>query len=136
MKDCAKAAFEPYVERIGKEPAPMQADFISHIKNEQIFVFEQDNDVLAYAVFYRQDDHVFLENIAVHPLHAGKGYGTQLLFFIEQCALDWNLPRIELYTHVKMVESIALYHSLGYIQIDHRTEHGFDRVYYLKTLQE
>jgi len=113
VKDCAKAAFEPYVERIGREPAPMQANFVLHIQNDQLYVLEHQHAVVAYVVFYLQGDYILLENIAVHPTYSGRGFGKQLIQFVEQTATSWKVPIISLYTNAMMVESIALYESLG-----------------------
>ena len=134
VKDCAKAAFEPYAERMGKEPVTMQADFISHIRNNHLHVFELQNAVVAYVVFYLKGDHVLLDNIAVHPTHSGHGYGKQLIQFVETAAGSYQVPTVELYTNVLMTESIALYLSLGYQEFDRRTEDGFDRLFFRKTV--
>lgn len=134
IKDCAKAAFEPYVERIGKEPAPMQADVLSHIQNQKVYVLVHPDEVIGYVVFHRQTDHVLLENIAVQPSYTGQGYGRQLIEYVEQCASTWQVATIDLYTNAMMTRSIALYKHLGYEEIDHRYEDGFDRLFFRKNI--
>lgn len=135
IKQCAQQAYQLYVSRIGQPPAPMVADFQSHVENGQVFVLEDDEAGLCgYVIFHQQDDHLFLENVAVAPASQGKGYGRHLLTFVEQSARKSGLASIRLYTNVHMRENLGLYKSLGYIETDRRREDGFDRVYFEKKL--
>ena len=62
---CARAAYAMYVARIGREPAPMVADFASQIRDGHVFVVGDEGKVLGYVVFYPRGDHIHLENVAV-----------------------------------------------------------------------
>ncbi len=134
IRKCAAAAYYKYVERIGKEPAPMVADFARAIEKGQVQVYIDDAEIGGFIVFYPRADHIHLENIAVDPALQGRGIGKRLIEFAETTALELGLTRIELYTNAKMVENLALYPSLGYRQFDHRIEDGFERVYFSKSL--
>lgn len=135
IRGCAAAAYAKYVERIGREPAPMIADFGSLIDNGSLHV-EVGNagELEGYVVFYTRDDHVHLENIAVDPALHGRGIGRRLIEFAEQQAAALGYRRIELYTNARMTENLELYPRLGYREFDRRTEEGFDRVYFEKRL--
>jgi len=37
--------------------------------------------------------------------------------------------KLRLYTHAKMTRNLALYRRRGWVEVERRTEHGFDRVY-------
>ncbi len=134
VQACALAAYQIYVKRIGREPAPMVADFAASIKAGQHYVFEEDGDIAGFVVCYAKADHFHLENIAVSPDFQKRGIGKKLIEFAEQLARAGGYPRVELYTNAKMVENLELYPMLGYQQFDRRLEDGFDRVYFKKNL--
>ena len=134
IQTCAMAAYSMYIDRIGREPAPMVADFSASIEREQLHVLEQETKVVGFVVFYVKQDHVHLENIAVDPGYQQCGFGTRLVEFAEQQARTDGYARIELYTNAKMTENLGLYPRLGYQQFDRRVEDGFDRLYFKKDL--
>ena len=61
-----------------------------------------------------------LDNIAVRPDRQGRGYGRQLLNFAEAEAIRQGWNAITLYTHVLMVENIAIYTARGYAKRERR----------------
>jgi len=134
VEACAVAAYTRYIERIGKKPAPMVADFAAAIESETLYVIEAGAQICGFVVFYACQDYLHLENVAVDPCFQGLGLGMQLIDFVEQQARDGGYVSIELYTNAKMTENLGLYPRLGYEQFDRRVEDGFDRVYFSKTL--
>ena len=134
VKACAVAAYTRYIERIGKKPAPMVADFAAAIEAETLYVIETDAQICGFVVFYACKDYLHLENVAVDPRFQGLGLGMQLIDFVEQQARVGGYGHVELYTNVKMTENLGLYPRLGYEEFDRRREDGFDRVYFSKAL--
>ena len=134
IQKCARAAYEPYVAKMGRRPAPMVADFESQIADGLIHVLCDYNEVCGFIVFYPRDDHVHLENVAVLPELQGLGYGVQLIKFAEQVAANSGLLAVELYTNVKMTENLKLYPYLGYQELGRWNEDGFDRAFFRKEL--
>ena len=137
IKSCARSAYGIYVERIGREPAPMIADFENAIKKQIIFVArfaDAPSDFLGFVVFYQRGDHLHLENVAIMPNAQGIGIGRRLISFVEQAAREENCKAVELYTNEKMVENLSLYPRLGYKETERRQEDGFNRVYFRKEL--
>ena len=134
VKACAVAAYTRYIERIGKKPAPMVADFAAAIEVETLHVIEAGAQICGFVVFYACDEYIHLENVAVDPRFQGLGLGRQLIDYVEQQARRGGFGSIELYTNAKMTENLELYPRLGYEQFDRRVEDGFDRVYFSKTL--
>lgn len=134
VRDCARQAYALYVPRMGKEPAPMVADFEAQIGAGKLHVVELEGEVAGFVVFYPRGDHLHVENVAVLPSAQGKGIGKALLGFAEDEARRLGLPAVELYTNVKMVENQAFYPALGYVETDRREEDGFSRVFYRKEL--
>ena len=134
VRDCATAAYEMYVERMGRKPAPMVADFTGILAAQNLYVLETEQGLAGFIVFYPRDDHVHIENVAVDPAFQGKGYGTRLIEFAEGKAREQGFSRAELYTNEKMTENIAYYPKLGYEEIGRWEEDGFNRVFYRKEL--
>ncbi|SLN49039.1 putative acetyltransferase [Aquimixticola soesokkakensis] len=132
---CAEDAYEQYVAAIGKKPAPMVADFGSLIASGSVYIaVEADAELNGFIVFYQEDDYFMLENVAVHANATGKGVGKRLITFCEQQAKQSGVKRVKLYTNEKMSENLSIYPHLGYREIDRRTEDGFNRVFFEKSL--
>ncbi|MEX3009319.1 GNAT family N-acetyltransferase [Hoeflea sp. TYP-13] len=133
--DCAHAAYEIYVSRIGRAPAPMIADFEEQIRQHKVFVHSDTVQVIrGYVVFYKSGRSVLLENVAVHPDHHGMGYGRQLVSFVEEYARNEGMDTVRLYTNIHMHENLSLYPALGYRETGRRREDGFERVYFEKAV--
>ena len=131
---CAEAAYRIYVERIGRKPAPMVADFAASIDGDSVYVVIEAGQLRGFVVCYPRDDCMFLENIAVDPKHQGQGIGSRLIAFVEAEARARKLEWVELYTNARMFENLELYSRLGFREIERRVEDGFDRVFFRKHL--
>ena len=79
---------------------------------------------------------MFVENVAVDPECQGSGLGRRLMAFAEDRARRDGLPRLELYTNVKMTETIPFYAGLGFEETERRIEDGFRRVYMEKRMSQ
>ena len=135
IKQCAYQSYNIYVKRIGKQPAPMNANFKQQILDNIIYVAKDHrHNLLGYIVFYPKNQHIFLENIAVSPNHQGRGIGKLLMQYCEAFAKKNGIKTIQLYTNIKMTENITLYPKLGYVETHRQTEDGFERVYFEKNL--
>jgi ribosomal protein S18 acetylase RimI-like enzyme len=134
IKNCAKAAYELYVERIGKEPAPMKANFVQQLNTHTIDVYSHDNAVVGYIVYQVQGQKMMLENVAVHPSHAGNGFGRLLVTHVENITAELNIPTVILYTNEAMTENLVMYPKLGYKETHKIFEAGFNRVYFEKSV--
>ncbi len=135
IRDCVEQAYTPYVPRIGRRPAPMDADFAALIAAGDVHVATDAGGQLEGVIIFRAEDrHVLLENVAVLPRAAGRGVGKALIGFCERAARESGLRTVRLYTNAKMTENLAIYPKLGYREIGRRTEDGFDRVYFEKAL--
>lgn len=135
IRACAQAAYARYVPLIGREPAPMTADFAARIRSRDTHVaLGADGRIVGFVVFHDSDDHVLLENVAVLPDTAGQGIGKALIRLVEATAKCRGFNFVKLYTNEKMVENILIYRHLGYEEYDRRMEDGFSRVYFRKAL--
>ena len=134
IQRCAHAAYEMYVPRIGKRPAPMIADFEQQIIDRQVHVLMDGKAVAGFVVFYKRDKCVHLENVAVDPQHQGLGLGVQMIKHVEAAAAEQQAGAVELYTNAKMTENLKLYPYLGYREVGRWHEDGFDRVFFKKDI--
>ena len=134
VQSCARSAYSHYVERMGRKPAPMQADFASQILQGQVHVAFRGEAFAGYVVFYREHDRVCLENVAVVPALSGNGIGKMLMEYVEQTARTHGASAVELYTNETMTENLAMYPKLGYIEIVRKQQHGFNRVFFRKLM--
>ncbi len=128
----ARAAYAPYVPRIGREPAPMVTNFAAAQAAGRLWV--AGDPVTGFVVAYPRGDHWHLENVAVDPAMQGTGMGRALIEAVERMAHAAAADAVELYTNTKMTENQGLYPALGYRETGRGREDGFDRVFYRKEL--
>src|SRR6266571_2261089 len=131
---CVKAAYAPYIERIGREPAPMTADYADLIARGAVSVLLEGGELRGVLVLKQEEARLWIENVAVHPGHQHRGIGRRLLAYAEQRARVAHVLEVRLYTHELMVENISLYRRLGYQEVERREEEGFRRVFMRKFL--
>lgn len=128
-------AYAIFVARNGKVPGPMRDDYAALVRGRQVHVLEDNNAILAVLVLRPEPDAMLLDNIAVSPDAQGRGFGKLLMRFAEDRARALGLHAIRLYTQDIMVENIALYTRLGYVETHRGEEIGLMRVYMTKRLE-
>jgi ribosomal protein S18 acetylase RimI-like enzyme len=128
------AAYEKYVARLGKPPAPMREDYRALVGARVVWIVKDGTQLAGLLVLRPRPDHALLDNVAVAPDRQGRGIGRRLLAFAEAEAQRLGLPEIRLYTHVAMTENLALYRRLGYEETGRARQDGYDRVFLSKRL--
>jgi N-acetylglutamate synthase-like GNAT family acetyltransferase len=128
------AAYEKYVERIGRPPAPMAADYAAALDHSRVWVLVRDDAIVGTLVTEDRADHLLLETVAVAPTAQGSGYGALLLDRAERDAAELELPKVRLYTNEAMTENLTFYPRHGYRETGRAVEDGFRRVYFSKTV--
>ena len=134
IRDLVRAAYAKWVPIIGREPMPMQADYDVALA-EHDFDLLVDSEVLVGVLeTLHQPDHLWIENIAIHPDRQGQGYGRRLLKWAEKRAGIAGTGEIRLVTNGAFEANVALYKRVGY-RID-RTEpfRGGTAVYMSKSV--
>jgi ribosomal protein S18 acetylase RimI-like enzyme len=136
IRALVRAAYQHYVARIGREPMPMTADYDRAVVAHQIWLLD-DADGLAAVLELKPcgGGELSIENIAVHPSRQKSGIGRKLMAFAEEKARRQGCDRVTLYTNEKMVENIALYTRLGYVETERRDTGAFRRVFMRKDLR-
>ena len=132
--ELVRASYAKYVERIGREPAPMLEDHAALVRAGEVWVSAEAEEVLGVLVMRTAEDHLFVENVAVAPGHQGRGFGRELVAFAEERARKAGLPEIRLYTNEKMHENLAFYAKLGFEETERRLDGGYRRVFMRKRL--
>lgn len=133
---CVNAAFEAYVPRIGKPPAPMLADYRPLIAGGRVYRLDGAGTLAGVIVLEARGDHLFVDTVAVQPREQGQGRGRMLMSFAEREARRLGLDDIRLYTHEKMVETLPFYAALGYEETERVEEDGYARIYFRKRIDK
>ena len=134
LRAIARAAYAKYVPRIGREPAPMVADYEADVAAQRAVVIEIAGEVRGYMIGWPEGDAYFIENIGVDPRHHGHGLGRRLIEHAMTEARRHRLAALSLYTNEAMTENLALYAHFGFVETHRVTEQGFRRVYMRRTL--
>jgi GNAT superfamily N-acetyltransferase len=139
LRSIAAAAYLPYVPRIGRAPAPVDADYAGAAARGEAWLAVCAAAVGADAavgliVLVPEAGYLLLENVAVLPSCQGRGVGSLLLRFAEAKAVELGLVEIRLYTNEAMTENLAYYPRHGYRETHRGEQDGFRRVYFSKQL--
>ena len=113
-----------YPERITAESA---------LEREDLFVIEDDNSIVGAAILNQvqvdvyygaawkndvPDNLVFvMHTLVIDPDEFGKGYGSAMVRYYEQYALDNGCPYLRMDTNEKNLAARTLYNKLGYNEI-------------------
>ncbi|KAJ0424509.1 acyl-CoA N-acyltransferase [Aspergillus carlsbadensis] len=142
IKSMITAAFTKYIERIGKPPAPMLADYSDLIQTHEVYVL-QDNvgntneSAIQGSIILEADDEsntLEVGSLVVDPATQGRGYGRLLMEFAEERARAQGRRGLTLYTNVKMWENLGLYRRLGFVEVERRVQDGYERVFFEKDI--
>ena len=131
---CVKEAYQHYISRMGKPPGPMLDDYDEVVKTHHVTVAVHEGEIVGVLVLISLQDGVLLDNVAVHPTFQGQKLGKRLMQLAEDEAKSRGYSEIQLYTHEKMTENIAMYTKMGYVEVSRRVVNGYDRVYMTKQL--
>lgn len=134
LRAIAAAAYQKYVARIGRAPAPMTADYAQAVRDGQTWVAVDDGEVAGFVVLVPEPGYLLLENVAVQPAAQGRGIGARLLARAEDHSRDLGLAEIRLYTNEAMTENLTYYVRHGYTETHRAEQDGFRRVFFRKLI--
>jgi len=117
VRQLVREAYARWVPVIGREPMPMLADYDAAIRDHEIYLMVGDGEIIALIETITHLDYLFIENIAVSPLHQGKGLGRRLLVHAERQAEAAGLFELRLLTNGAFEANVRLYQSAG-LQIE------------------
>jgi ribosomal protein S18 acetylase RimI-like enzyme len=130
------AAYEHYIERIGRKPMPMTLDYAEEIRDKDVTVAEDGDELAGVLVLDTTDEGFAVFNVAVDPHRQGTGVGRALLEFADAEARRAGFDSIYLFTHEKMTENQELYARIGYVEYDRRAIGDLHVVYMRKQLAQ
>jgi ribosomal protein S18 acetylase RimI-like enzyme len=127
-------AYEHYVERLGRRPAPMDDDHAAHVAQGDQYVLV-DGAVVGAIVVTTRADHIYVDNVAVAPERQGEGLGRALLEFADAEARRRGHRELRLSTNVVMTENQQIYPRLGYQEVGRERVGIYHRVLFRKRLR-
>jgi ribosomal protein S18 acetylase RimI-like enzyme len=130
----AAAAYQKYIPRIGRAPAPVTADYAQAVRSGQAWAAIQDGQVAGFVVLIARPGYLLLDNVAVLPAAQNRGVGARLLGLAEEHARSLGLAEIRLYTNEAMTENLAYYARHGYAETHRAEQDGFRRVFFRKPI--
>jgi N-acetylglutamate synthase-like GNAT family acetyltransferase len=135
VKVLTRLAYAKWVPLIGREPKPMTADYERAIIEHIVDLYEHDGRLRALIEVIPMEDHLLIENIAVHPDHHGEGIGDKLLRHAEHQARSLGFKEIRLYANAAFVSNLAFYAKRGYTEYQRETfEPGVSAVHMRKAI--
>lgn len=134
VQKVVREAYEKYLPRMDKPPAPLLRDYRSAVAGGTLWV--TGNPVSGLINLTRTGDSLLIENVAVRPCAQGAGLGRRLMDFAELQATRLELARVTLYTNEVMTENHAIYAHLGYREVNRLVEEGYRRIYLEKSLDQ
>ena len=132
IKPMVDAAYSKYIERLGKLPAAMTADYDKLVETQSLYVLRAGGNVVGSILLSRDDDSIKVNNLVVDPSAQGRGYSRVLMDHAEDMARAQGLAAVTLFTNERMHENIALYTKIGFTETGRKTEDGFNRVFFRK----
>ena len=130
----AGEAYRQYIALMGREPAPMGADYAAHIADDTCFVAVLSEQLAAFAVLMQKPDGWWLETIATDPAQQGRGAGAALLARCERFLQAEGAPSFQLYTNEVMSGPYSWYLRSGFVETRRATQDGFARIFMTKIL--
>ena len=118
-----KIWYEYYIPIIGKAQVDyMLKKFQSFVAiKEQInngflyFLCEHENSPVGYMSVDIKEEELFLSKIYVDSVNRRKGYGKEMLAFLENLAKEKNLEKISLTVNKYNTGSIKIYEKVGFV---------------------
>ena len=109
IKPMVDAAYSKYIERLGKLPAAMTADYDKLVETHSLYVLRVGSNVVGSVLISTDNDSMKVNNLVVDPSAQGRGYGRVLMDHAEDMARAQGLAAVTLFTNEKMHENITLY---------------------------
>jgi N-acetylglutamate synthase-like GNAT family acetyltransferase len=116
VRELTRAAYARWVPVIGRQPMPMQADYALAVQEHWIELLEDGGIICALIEMIPRDDHLWVENVAVHPDNQGRGFGHRLLARAEEVARDLGLGELRLLTNAAFAANLPFYAGLGFVE--------------------
>ena len=128
------AAYAKYIERMGRKPRPMTEDYHQIVTQHPVWLLSVGDRPVGVLVLVPEAEAMLIYSVALEPAYQKQGLGRRLLQLAEDEARRAGLDRMRLYTNEHMVENIALYQRLGYLETGREPVGGSELVHMAKVL--
>lgn len=135
VQRCVIDAYEGYVERIGRPPAPMLDDYRRLIGDGTVHLAVRDGQLHGVIVAWARPDHFYIDNIATTSTARGSGVGRQLMDWAEDRARSGDFGEVRLYTNTAMLGNVSYYERRGFVETHRSDESGYERIYFTKEVR-
>jgi ribosomal protein S18 acetylase RimI-like enzyme len=116
----ADAYIPAYMAVIGTIPKPATEDYGERIEKGEVWILEVEGEPKGVAILEEYANHLMIYSIAVKPDAQRKGYGSTLLDFADQRAIELGLHQVRLYTNERMESNLKLYRRHGFVEVGTR----------------
>jgi ribosomal protein S18 acetylase RimI-like enzyme len=116
----ADAYIPAYMAVPGTIPKPASEDYGGRIEKGEVWVLEVEGEPTGVAILEEHADHLMIYSIAVKPDAQRKAYGTALLDFADQRAIERGLHQVRLYTNERIERNLTLYCRHGFVEVAKR----------------
>ena len=134
VRAVTQAAYAPWVAVMGRRPLPMDTDFDAAVRADLIDILEIEGRMAALIQMQVATDHLWVENVAVHPDHQGRGLGQLLMARADATAQGLGLGEVRLLTNVLMAGNLRFYAGLGFVETAREPFRGGTIVHFAKAL--
>jgi ribosomal protein S18 acetylase RimI-like enzyme len=135
MRALGRRAYRRYVDVIGREPAPMTADYARIASAGGTVLAWRGDDLVGMLVTATAEGSLTIENVAVASDAQGSGLGSELLARAERLAVAAGVAEVRLFTNELMVDNLAFYRRRGYEETHRAVEDGYRRVFFVKGIR-
>lgn len=80
-----------------------------------IILLISDNSILSYVWYFIKENRLHINEIATEKSSRGKGFGTRLLNYLINYAMDGNVGAIELFVLETNINAMNFYSKMGFI---------------------
>ena len=132
---CADLAFAPFAGHSAKRDVNMEENLKSQILEGSIHLLCNEAQVLGYISLWPTANQMFIDTLAVLPMHRRRGFGSQLLAFADRETLRLGLSSVNLFTKATMADNLVFYKRRGYGETGRCDDDGFCRVFFRKNIR-
>lgn len=113
LTTCIDAAYAGYRAQ-GIDLPPVSEGVAEDIARSRVWVARDGAAIVGGLILSLDGAVAYLQNVAVHPDHGGRGIGRALVDNAVRHARASNCTTVRLTTHVAMPDNVALYRHLGW----------------------
>lgn len=99
---------------VADSPLPDLEQLNRHAADGRVWVATVDGEVVAYALAVVRDTRAHLEQVSVHPNHAGQRIGADLIDTVGRWACDRGDEQLTLTTFTNVPWNAPYYRTLGF----------------------